>query len=167
MINCCSILNQSQPDTCQASIFESRFKTKKETRLVCDPKSMTLRLLVGKMINKPNMLISLLTSKMTSPEIVIDNQVLLVPNKYFVHCLNTLRLHYNAVLYNMVSAWLPNICPVYTVCENVSRRWRYNASCENRTPCVFPSQVWHQLIFPEAVSTGHSKNNAYVIGDHV
>ena len=22
----------------------------------------------------------------------------------------------------------------------------YNASCENHTPCVFPSQVWHQLI---------------------
>jgi len=20
----------------------------------------------------------------------------------------------------------------------------HNASCENRTPCVFPSQVWHQ-----------------------
>jgi len=43
----------------------------------------------------------------------------------------------------------------------------HNASSENRTPCVFPSQVWHQLIFPEAVSTGHSIYNAYVIGDHV
>ena len=33
----------------------------------------------------------------------------------------TLRLHYNAV-----SAWLPNICPVYLiVCENVSRRSWY------------------------------------------
>ena len=39
----------------------------------------------------------------------------------------------------------------------------HNASCENRTP----SQVWHQLIFPEAVSTGHSIYNAYIIGDHV
>ena len=40
----------------------------------------------------------------------------------------------------------------------------HNASCENRTPYVFPS---HQLISPEAVSTGHSIYNAYVIGDHV
>jgi len=36
----------------------------------------------------------------------------------------------------------------------------HNASCENRTPCVFPS---HQLIFPKAVSMGHSIYNAYVI----
>ena len=43
---------------------------------------------------------------------------------------------------------------------------QYNV-CENRTPCVFPSQVWHQLISPEAVSTGHSIYNAYVIGNHV
>jgi len=43
----------------------------------------------------------------------------------------------------------------------------HNASCENRTPCVFPSQVWHQLISPEAVSTGHSIYNAYIIQDHV
>ena len=43
----------------------------------------------------------------------------------------------------------------------------HNASCENRTLCVFPSQVWHQLIFLEAVSTGHSMYNAYVMGDHV
>ena len=43
----------------------------------------------------------------------------------------------------------------------------HSGSCENRTPCVFPSQVSHQLIFPEAVSTGHSIYNAYVIGDHV
>jgi len=43
----------------------------------------------------------------------------------------------------------------------------HNASCENRTPCVFPSQVCHQLIFPEAVSMGHSIYNAYVIRDHV
>jgi len=42
-----------------------------------------------------------------------------------------------------------------------------NASCENRTPCVFPSLVWHQLIFPVVVSTDHSIYNAYVIGDHV
>jgi len=40
----------------------------------------------------------------------------------------------------------------------------HNASCENRTPCVFPS---HQLFSPEAVSTGPSIYNAYVIGDHV
>ena len=43
----------------------------------------------------------------------------------------------------------------------------HNASCENHTPCVFPSQVCHQLIFPESVSKGHSMYNAYVIGDHV
>ena len=43
----------------------------------------------------------------------------------------------------------------------------YTMQTENRTPCVFPSQVWHQLIVPEAVSTGHSIYNAYVIGDHV
>ena len=43
----------------------------------------------------------------------------------------------------------------------------YNASCENHTPCVFPSQVWHQLIFPEAVSTDYSIYSVYLIGDHV
>ena len=32
---------------------------------------------------------------------------------------------------------------------------------------VFRSQVWDQLIFAEAVSTGHSIYNAYIIGDHV
>ena len=47
---------------------------------------------------------------------------------------STLRLHYNAV-----STWLPNIYFQYTVCEDVSSI--HNASCENRTPCVFPSQV--------------------------
>jgi len=41
------------------------------------------------------------------------------------------------------------------------------ASCENRTPCVFPSQVWHQLISPEAMSTDHSIYNAYVIVENV
>jgi len=44
------------------------------------------------------------------------------------------------------------------MCENVSRRSQYTQcklwSC---TPCVFPS---HQLISPEAVSTGHSIYNA-------
>jgi len=39
----------------------------------------------------------------------------------------------------------------------------HNASYEICTPCVFPSQVWHQLIFPVAMSI----NKAYVIGDHV
>jgi len=37
---------------------------------------------------------------------------------------DTLRLHYNAVLYN-------------------ADRVIHNASCENCTPCVFLSQVWH------------------------
>jgi len=31
---------------------------------------------------------------------------------------------------------------------SVDDRGIHNASSENRTPCVFPSQVWHQLIFP-------------------
>ena len=40
----------------------------------------------------------------------------------------------------------------------------YNyASCENRNPCVFPGQIWHQLFFPGAVSIGHSICKAYVI----
>jgi len=67
----------------------------------------------------------------------------------------TLRLHYNAVLYNVVSAWLPNIFPVYSVwkCQQTSDRDIYNASCENRTTCVFPSQVWYQLTFPKGLST--------------
>ena len=43
----------------------------------------------------------------------------------------------------------------------------HNASCENHTPGVFPSQVCHQLIFTEAVSKGHSIYNACVIGGHV
>jgi len=42
-----------------------------------------------------------------------------------------------------------------------------NASFEIHTPCVFPSQVGHQLISPEAVSACHSIYNAYVIGKHV
>ena len=55
------------------------------------------------------------------------------------------------------------------ICVKMSAddRGIHNASCENRTPCVFPSQVWQQLIFSEAVSTHHSIYNAYVIGDHV
>jgi len=43
----------------------------------------------------------------------------------------------------------------------------HNASCKNHTPCVFPSQVWHQLIFLAAVSKGHLIYKAYVIRDHV
>ena len=55
------------------------------------------------------------------------------------------------------------------ICAKMSAddRGIHNAICEVHTPCVFPSQVWHQLIFPGAVSTGHSIYNAYVIGDHV
>ena len=43
----------------------------------------------------------------------------------------------------------------------------HNASCEIRTPCLFLGQVWHQLIFPGVVSTGHLMYNAYVIEDYV
>ena len=39
----------------------------------------------------------------------------------------------------------------YNMCENVSKRSRYT---QYKLP-VFPSQVFHQLIFPVAVSTGH------------
>ena len=70
---------------------------------------------------------------------------------------NKLRLHYNAVLYNADS--IMKMSPddhKYTQ----SKLW-------NCTLCIFPSQVWHQLIFPEAVSTGHSVYNAYVIRYHV
>ena len=76
---------------------------------------------------------------------------------------NALRLHYNAVLYNADSACSSIMC----VKMSAGDRGIHNASCENGTPCVFPSQVWHQLIFPEEVSTSHSIYNAYVIGDHV
>ena len=87
----------------------------------------------------------------------------------------TLRLHYNAVHYNADSIIMRSprgsqIFVQYTLlCVKMSAddRGIHNASCENRTPWVFPSQVWYQLIFPEAVSTGHSIYNAYVMGDHV
>ena len=51
--------------------------------------------------------------------------------------------------------------------KSADDRGMHNASCENPTPCVFPSQVWHQLISPEAVSTVHLIYDAYVNGDHV
>ena len=47
---------------------------------------------------------------------------------------------------------------------SADERGIHNASCDNRTPCVFPSQVWHQLISLKAVSTGHSIYNAYLSG---
>jgi len=43
----------------------------------------------------------------------------------------------------------------------------HNASFEIHNPCVFPGQVWHQLIFPAALTTGHSICNALVIGVYV
>jgi len=46
---------------------------------------------------------------------------------------------------------------------SANERGIHNASFGNRTPCIFPSQVWHQLIFPEAVSTSHLIYNAYII----
>ena len=49
---------------------------------------------------------------------------------------NKLRLHYNAV-----SLWLPNIFLVKCVKNSADDRSIHNASCENHTPCVFPSQV--------------------------
>jgi len=42
----------------------------------------------------------------------------------------------------------------------------HNASCENRTPCVFPNQVWHQLIFPRGGVNG-SLNIQCLQWDHV
>ena len=63
----------------------------------------------------------------------------------------TLRLHYNAVLYNADSIITRSprgsqIFFQYKCQQTIAVL--HNASCENRTPCVFPSQVWHQLIFP-------------------
>ena len=56
-----------------------------------------------------------------------------------------------------------------TICVKMSAddRGIHNASCGIRTPCVFPSQVWHKLIFPVEVSTGHSIYKTQVIGDNV
>ena len=71
----------------------------------------------------------------------------------------TMRLHYNAVLYNADSiiTWSPRGSKYFSsiLCVKMSANDRgiHNSSCENRTPCVFPSQVWHQLIFPKAVLT--------------
>ena len=67
------------------------------------------------------------------------------------------RIHCDS--YNAFYAWLPNIFPVYyvwkwhqTIAVYTMQAVYTNASCENRTPCVFPSLVWPQLIFPEVVS---------------
>ena len=72
-------------------------------------------------------------------------------NKIFSH---TLRLHYNAFLYNADSIITRSprgsqIFIQYTMCEHVSRQSRY-------TQCKlwFPSQVWHQLIFPRGGVNG-------------
>ena len=84
----------------------------------------------------------------------------------------TLRLQYNAVQYNADSIITrsPRGSQIFFQykCVKLSAddRGIHNASCENRTPCVFPSQVWHQLIFPWGSVNG-SLNNAYVMGDHV
>ena len=81
---------------------------------------------------------------------------------------NALRLHYNTVLYTRIPRGF-QIFSQYLICVKITADdcGIHNASCENRTPCVFPSQVWHQLISPEAMSTDHSIYNAHVIGDHV
>jgi len=84
-----------------------------------------------------------------------------------------LWFHYNTILYNTISieTRLPlgsQIFVQYNMWQNVSKRSRYK-QCKlwNSYSCVFSSQVWHQFIFPGAVSTGHSIYNAYVIGNHV
>ena len=46
--------------------------------------------------------------------------------------------------FGVVSKYFSSIC----VKMSVDDRGIHNANCENRTPCVFPSQVWHQLISP-------------------
>ena len=96
--------------------------------------------------------------------------------KMFQLKVNTLRLHYNAVLYNADSIITrsPHGSQIFFQykCVKISAddSGIHNASCENRTPCVFPSQVWHQLISPRGDVNGHSIYNAYVIitvmGDH-
>jgi len=61
--------------------------------------------------------------------------------------LYTLRLHYNAVLYNAHSIITrfprgSKKCFQYKCVKMLADdRGIHNASCENRTPCVFPSQV--------------------------
>ena len=53
---------------------------------------------------------------------------------------STLRLHYNAVLYNADSIITPSPRGFYgTICVKMSADdcGIHNASCENRTPCVF------------------------------
>ena len=77
--------------------------------------------------------------------------------------MNTLRLYYNVGL-RVAPKYFSSILCVKMSADDHSI---HNASCEIRTSCVFPSQVWHQLISPEAVSTGHSIYYAYVLGDHV
>ena len=59
----------------------------------------------------------------------------------------TLRLHYNTVLYKADS--IITRCPrgsqiffqYKCVKMSADNRGIHNASCENRTPCVFPRQV--------------------------
>ena len=50
--------------------------------------------------------------------------------------------------------------------ENVSRQSRYTQCKLWNSPCVYPGQVWHQLIFPWVVSTGLLICNGYIIGEY-
>ena len=80
-----------------------------------------------------------------------------------------MRFHYNADSNITRSPSGPPLKKSSTICVKMSadNRGIYNADCEMCTTSVFPSQVSHQLIFPVAVSTGHSIYKAYEIGDHV
>jgi len=76
---------------------------------------------------------------------------------------STLLLHYNAV-----TAWLPNIFPVYCVRKCQQTIAVYTMQAVTIVLSVyFLAKFDTSLIFLEAVSTGHSIYNAFVIGDHV
>ena len=78
-----------------------------------------------------------------------------------IHCASIIKRSYIRGL-RVFSKYFSSIC----VKMSVDDRGIHNANWKSYS-LWFPSQVWHQLISPEAVSTGHSIYNAYVIGDHV
>ena len=100
----------------------------------------------------------------------ICQRICKVPNSVPIHCI------YNFA-YTFVSrhfAYLYMFFRSQTVFSRLSlivcldNHCIHNANCENCTPCVFPGQIRHQLIFHGAVlSMGHSIYKAYVIGEHV
>ena len=85
----------------------------------------------------------------------------------------TLRLHYNAVLYNADSIITRSprgsqIFSQYNMCENVSRRSRFTQCklCNSYSLCIFQPSLT-PLISPRGGVNGHSIYKAYIIGHHV